>query len=227
MLRTLRQIHRRLEDESGAVAVMTLLFVSMAGMLVIATLWGIGFATGVYDQQVNATQAAAYAAVSQTPVDDSASTPLGVNCSDSGATSITGVTNCNSGAAWVAAMDTLNSALPGSFGAKDADLNGNSGIQIYNPSDGNADEFQAYDVQEPYGQAKADDPGCSGSSSGELTCWKGDADGTLMNEYVSGVNVTTRTVNVSFPQGCSGSFFCFKIPLTVTETAVVGQVPNS
>jgi hypothetical protein len=128
---------RKLKDQRGAVALMTLGYLITCGLICLLTLWGIANATGAYNALYGVTQSAAYAAASATESPAGTSDSLTFQCG--GTPSPSG--DCTSGEAFTAAQDAavtgLSSGVPGRFGlvyganASLTDSNGNAANIIY------------------------------------------------------------------------------------------------
>jgi hypothetical protein len=127
-MKLLLAIKKRLQNQTGAVALMTLGYMIACGMICLVTLWGIANATGAYNTLYGVTQSAAYAAASQTdPTSIGETGTVRFLCDGS-------AVECRSGATFNAAQNAaitgLSAGVPGRFGltygvAQFTDLNGN------------------------------------------------------------------------------------------------------
>lgn len=111
-------VRRRLKRERGVVALMTVAFLAVAGLVCVLLLWGIGYAAGAYNALYTATQNAAYAAVSTAVPSTSGNQPQ-FQCAVNEPSILT-QWRCSGGTTYQAAITSLQGSLgtnvPGTFG---------------------------------------------------------------------------------------------------------------
>jgi hypothetical protein len=125
----------RARREDGAVALATLAFMIVLGLVSIITLWSIAYATGAYNSLYAATQSAAYAAVGQTvpATPNSSQGQLDFNCNPEPNAGTGGNPVCDGGnvmaivnATFTASFPAPNSGILSGFGLTWNDAQGGS-----------------------------------------------------------------------------------------------------
>ena len=226
--RILAHLRRRAAEEDGAIALMTIAFLTFLGMIMVVFLWTIGLAGGAYNTLQGAAQATAYAAVGTVTIDDSAQPHFACQ-GDRGAPADNGL--CNGGRTFQVAEQTLSYALSTSanWGLRytpgapaEADTRACSPTRTARVACG----IYAFPLAFAPGEAFNLDPQCTGHAvstskpEGGRSCWKLFRQEIGEPQYVSGVAVyLTTTVQVPF---CQASW-CPKQPIQAVAAASQAQ----
>lgn len=224
---------RRIVREDGAIALATLAFMMVTGLIAIVTLWTIGYSTSAYNKLYAGTQAAAYAAVGRTlESTPGGSAQLNFDCAGPGMPERNeSATACGGGQAFGVVEQTLSRAFAGGqYGLSYANGNGGS-VKLVDENFNDWNAIYAYYIPVPAGTARAivAGRGCPfteslGGQPARLLCWAVlDAGAGNTPQYTSGVIVRTRTT-VNMP-GCALDI-CAPLELTVTAAASVAQAPQ-
>ncbi len=233
----------RAAREDGAIALATLAFMMVAGLVSIMTLWTIGYATTAYNDLHAGTQAAAYAAVGRTEkaVPGTGASQLNFACSASGASRPNAETTCTNGETFNVVAQVFSRAFTGKYGLTYAPDNTGT-VQLIDESRNPWPGLYAFYVPLPSGAARKLSAGqaCpyrepnNGEAGGRLLCWSvqdgGAGDGP---QYNSGVIVRTRAT-IRMP-GCGmlprlpsqQRSICAALNLSVTAAASVSQATQS
>lgn len=203
--------HKRLiAEEKGIVALLTLGFMTFIGFTSLLVLWGLSYTSGAYTTLYGATQAAAYASVSQVDVAAQSSAQPSFDCGDNFNSSVSGGSAvCTQGRTAQAARDLLSSQVPCSkapYGLHYcSDGSGNVKLldDALNPSNG----ILAYEVAYAPGAAFVADSqhNCDNfDPQGQRICWTNPyaAIAVTSHNYSSGVVVATQATIPFFP-GCN------------------------
>jgi Flp pilus assembly protein TadG len=216
----LLRARRHARDEEGAIAILTLFFMIVLGLVLITTLWSIAYATGAYNELYAGTQAAAYAAVGQTTESTGNQQQLDFECGGGSYALSDGATACNGGGV----MDAVDAVFATSFPAAQCGSSFGTGfglswttgsscstVQLLEASGNPADYVEAFYVPATPGDAQsiwegAGRPTCPyfASQEGlptELVCWSAPDLLVQTNHFTSGVIVRTG-VSIKLP-GCS------------------------
>lgn len=215
--------------QAGAVALLTLVFMLTLGLASMMMLWGIGYSAGAYTTLYAATQAAAYAAVSEVSLEGAgAGAQLPFDCGAS-FDALAAEPVCRDGNAGLAAKLMLGIALRGQFG-----LSYPGAVRLVDSAGNEIDGVLAFYIPLAPGVARAADPGCSGIVATEnarvRSCWRnpgrifGQAAGDFFvsdPNYLSGIVAITEA-EIPFPPSCR-SALCPTITLRVAVAARQGQ----
>jgi hypothetical protein len=220
-----RALHaRRSRSEEGVVALLTLIFLSTVGLLLLYLLFVVGFVSGAHTELYGATQSAAYASASEVRFGDPGNRQPPFNCQPGFDSTLAGSSpRCAGGRTARAAREVLREQLNGRYGLR----YGQNVITLDeegNPFDG----VLAYEIALPPGAAKEADPVCFGYyDAGERrlrTCWTNPGvEGVQDFNYNAGVIVRTRA-QVEVP-ACPDLFLrgLCRVRLEVSIPARAGQ----
>ena len=232
----------RARREAGAIALATLAFMIVLGLVSIVTLWSIAYATGAYNSLYAATQSAAYAAVGQTVpgISGTGQGQLDFNC-NSGNTGTAGNPVCGSGHVINIVNAIFSASFPQSGGGPGYGLtwdnNAGGTVQLTDATFApNSDAVYAYYIEDSSGAAKAawaaDGHNCAPTLNGvpqPLLCWSISEQGAAGGagavtapapQFVSGVAVYTAAI-IPLPV-CLASF-CAHVTLHVAVAASEAQ----
>jgi hypothetical protein len=236
-------VRARLVREEGAIALATLAFMIVLGLVAIVTLWSIAYATGAYNSLYEASQSAAYAAVGQTVPTASGSSvsQLDFNCNGGLDPGTDGNYICTGGtvmavvdATFTASFPAPNGGVAPGFGLSWDDANTGE-VQLANNNFQPANEVYAYYISQTPGAAEAEwkaaspsEPACPAYYSldgitQDLICWgvtETNAAGPIGGDphFSSGVVIYT-IARVKIP----GCFFCSTTSLDIAVAASQSQ----
>jgi hypothetical protein len=238
-------LRQRLVAEDGAIALATLAFMMAVGLGLLVMLWGIGYATGAYNQIYLGTQQAAYAAASAEEPQlfnfDTADSQPQIGCATNALVNY----QCSSGPALDAAeqslADTFNNGgasfdltfLPSNDGTlRLTDENYQPDPIIYAYQMGLASAAQEARCSLQQGSASASTPSTSvlvdndpdSQTYGALLCWQISEHGIIYPaETDSGVVVRTEA-RLQVPPGCQPSvIFCPTYEISTVAVATLSQ----
>jgi hypothetical protein len=217
----------RAAREDGVIALLTLVFMMVLGLVIIATLWSIGYATGAYNELYSNSQAAAYASVGRTVTNNSGSSQLDFDCSNR--TSNLDFT-CSSGSTFAVTQQVLSRAFRGQFGLTYSSDNTGS-VRLTDENYNAANLIYAYYIPRSAKSAEqtVQDNGGScpyilrsgpdNATATELMCWQVATGGLNTPHYESGV-VVHAVAAVKLP-GCNLAICA--TDLQVTTAATISQ----
>lgn len=238
LLTSLRQARLHTAREDGAIALLTMVFMIVLGIVLVITLWSIAYATGAYNQLYAATQAAAYAAVGQTQPGYSGA-QLNFECGSASYGLPDGATACSGGGV----MNAVNAIFTASFqpascgrvltgfGLTWTTGSSCSTVSLYDAQGNPANYVEAYYVPISPGAAQslyeaAGSPSCpyvaqQDGVTTDLICWGSPESGVASFPiFTSGIIVRT---GIDLQPPVCYSFACPVFDLRISVAAEEGQ----
>lgn len=222
MIKSLTALCKRGRGESGAILLLTVVFMMTVGVAAIVVLWGMGYTAGAYEELYSATQSAAYAAateVSYGQTSENGNAQLQFDC---GAAVLPA---CDQGRSYEAATSLLNAQLKGKFG-----LTYPGNVELLDQSLQPTNSILAYQIPVTPALAQSLDPTCIGTVTppdGQpfTSCWTIPGTSSAIDKnYISGVVVADQATIQLIP----GCHICGSFTIKAIAAARTGQqLPGS